>query len=281
MPRAQVSPTIELEYETFGDLTHPTVLTVAGWGAQLITFHHEFCERLAQRGYSVIRFDNRDVGLSTKIEDGSSYTLEDMGADAVGLLDVLGIDRVHVMGQSMGGMIGQTIAINHSERVLTLTSIYSTTGAPGVGGATQEVVASWTKPSGTTREEIVASGIESSRLIWGDTPEFPFDVEHARWRSEVHYDRCHYPVGRLRHALAMRASGDRTPALRRLRVPTLVIHGDNDTLINISGGEATAAAIPGAEFVVIKGMGHVIARHAWDRIIDAFANLVQREAARA
>jgi pimeloyl-ACP methyl ester carboxylesterase len=275
MTRARVSPDVEIEYEDFGDVGHPAVLLVAGWGSQLITWHDDFRDELLRRGYRVVRFDNRDVGLSTKIESGDAYSLSDMAADAVGLLDAVGIERAHIMGASMGGMIAQTIAIEHPARVLTLTSIMSTTGAPGVGQAEPGLVAAM-QPAGETRDERIEASIASSRAIWNDTVQFPFDEELARSRAEVSIDRSYYPVGRLRQALAIRASGDRTAALRDLDVPTLVIHGDRDPLINVSGGEATVAAIPGAELVVIGGMGHLVARPAWTRMLDAFDALALR-----
>lgn len=277
MPRASVNGGIELEYDTFGSDGDPAVVCIAGLGAQMITYHEDFCRGLADRGYFVIRHDNRDVGLSTKIEDGSSYTLSDMAADTVGLLDVLGIDAAHVVGVSMGGMIAQTVAIEHPSRVLSLTSIMSTTGAPGVGGATEEAAARLLRPAGETRDERVASSIETSRIIWGDTAEFPFDEELARWRAETSVDRAYYPAGTARQLQAIRASGDRTEKLRRLSVPTVVIHGTNDPLVQPSGGQATAEAIPGARLVLIEGMGHGVARPAFERIITA----IDRVAARA
>ena len=277
VPRAVVStePLVELEYETFGDAGDPAVLLIAGWSVQLIVWHHDICNDLARRGYYVIRFDNRDAGLSTKIEDGSTYTLEDMAADAIGLLDVLGVARAHVIGQSMGGMIAQSMAIHHRERVVTLTSIMSTTGAPAVGGVAPDVTALLARPTPQTPEERIASGIETARVLWGDTPQVPFDEELARWRAETSEARCVYPEGSVRQLLAIYASGDRTAALRELDgVPTLVVHGDNDFLIHVSGGRATAAAIPGAELVVIEGMGHVVGKVVWPRIVDAFERLV-------
>jgi pimeloyl-ACP methyl ester carboxylesterase len=280
MARARVSPDVELEYETFGEATDPTVLLIAGWGAQLLTWHDDFCDDLVRRGYHVVRFDNRDVGLSTKIESGQTeYSLSDMAADSVGLLDALGVARAHVMGASMGGMIAQTIAIEHPERVISLTSIMSTTGSPGVGQA-EPGLGSVMQAAGETRDERVAASVASSRAIWNDTPEFPFDEPLARSRAEASIDRSYYPMGRLRQLLAIRASGDRTAALRELDVPTLVIHGDSDPLINVTGGEATASAIGGAELVVIKGMGHLVARPAWTRMLDAFDALVSRAGAR-
>jgi pimeloyl-ACP methyl ester carboxylesterase len=275
MPRAQANG-IEIEYETFGDDASPTVVLIAGWGSQLVGWHHTFCDALAQRGFHAVRFDNRDVGLSSKIVDGSSYALEDMADDTAGLMDALGLDAAHVMGASMGGMIAQVMAIRHPARVLSLTSIMSNTGAPGVGGASEAARERMMQPAGETREARVDSSIESCRVNWGDSPEFPFDEALARWRAEVSEDRCYYPEGRLRQAMAMRATGDRTAALRELHVPTVVIHGDNDGLVHMSGGEATAEAIPAAELVIIKGMGHVVDPRAADQIIDAFERVVAR-----
>lgn len=277
MPRASVNG-IELEYDTFGSPDDPAVVCISGLGAQMITFHEDFCGGLAARGYHVVRHDNRDVGLSTKIEDGSSYTLEDMAADTAALLDHLGIDAAHVVGVSMGGMIAQTLAIEHQAKVLSLTSIMSTTGAPGVGGATEAASARLLRPAGATRDERVASSIETSRIIWGDTPQFPFDEDLARWRAETSVDRAYYQVGTMRQLQAIRATGDRTEKLRRLEVPALVIHGTNDPLVQPSGGEATAAAIPGAELLLIEGMGHGVARLAYDTIIDAIDRLAARAA---
>jgi len=272
MPRAFVNG-IELEYDTLGSPDDPAIVCIAGLGAQLITFHEDFCRGLVERGYFVVRHDNRDVGLSSKIEDGSRYALEDMADDTAGLLDHLGVRAAHVVGVSMGGMIAQTLAVRHADRVLSLTSIMSTTGAAGVGGATEEAAARLLRPAGDTRDERVAAAIETSRIIWGDTPEFPFDEDLARWRAETSVDRAYYPVGTARQLGAIRATGDRTDRLRKLSVPALVIHGTNDPLVQPSGGEATAAAISGAELILIEGMGHGVARPAFDRIVDAIDRL--------
>jgi pimeloyl-ACP methyl ester carboxylesterase len=276
MPRATVNGGIELEYDTFGEAADPAAVLISGLGAQMITFHEDFCRKLADKGYFVVRHDNRDVGLSTKIEDGSSYSLADMADDTAGLLDHLDIDAAHVVGVSMGGMIAQTLAIRHPDKVRSLTSIMSTTGAPGVGGATEEAMARLLQPPAETRDARVASSIETSRVIWGDTPQFPFDEDLARWRAETSVDRSYYPVGTGRQMLAIRATGDRTEQLRQLDVPTLVIHGTNDPLVQPSGGEATAEAIPGAELLLIEGMGHGVVRPAYDTIVDAIDRLATR-----
>lgn len=277
MPRASVNDGIELEYDTFGSDADPAVVCISGLGAQMITFHEDFCRALAGRGYLVVRFDNRDVGLSTKCPDGG-YALEDMARDVVGLLDHLGLHGAHVVGVSMGGMIAQTVAIEHPARVLSLTSIMSTTGAPGVGGATEAAMARLLTRPGATRDEQVASSIETSRIIWGDTPQFPFDEELARWRAETSVDRSYHPEGTGRQMQAIRATGDRTAKLRQLDVPTLVIHGTNDPLVQPTGGEATAGAIPGAELLLIEGMGHGVATLAYDTIIDAIDRLAAHAA---
>ena len=280
MPRATANG-IELEYEVFGDEAAPPLLLVMGLGAQMIAWEDGFCVQLAAKGFRVIRFDNRDVGLSTKTDgplpdimaclggDASSanYTLADMADDAVGLLDVLGVSAAHVVGASMGGMIAQTIAIRHPERVLSLCSIMSTTGAPDVGAPTPEAMQELLRPVSTTKEDYLDASVRSSRVI-GSTG-FPFDEERARNRAELHYDRCYHPMGVARQLAAIIASGDRTEGLADVSVPTVVIHGDADPLVTPTGGEATAKAVPGAEHVVIDGMGHDLPEGAWPQVIDA------------
>jgi pimeloyl-ACP methyl ester carboxylesterase len=280
MPRANANG-IELEYEVFGDEAAPPLLLVMGLGAQMIAWDDAFCSELAARGFRVVRFDNRDVGLSTKIDaplpdimacfagDSSSanYRLEDMADDAVGLLDVLGIEKAHIVGASMGGMISQTIAIRHPDRVLSLCSIMSTTGAPDVGAPTPEAMQELLRPVSTTKEEYLEASVRSSKVI-GSTG-FPFDEERARQRADVHFERCYHPMGVARQLAAILASGDRTERLGTVSVPTVVIHGSADPLVTPSGGEATAKAVPDAEHVVIDGMGHDLPEGAWPDIIDA------------
>jgi pimeloyl-ACP methyl ester carboxylesterase len=282
---------IELAYQTFGKRSDPALLLVMGLGAQLIHWPEEFCELLAGRGFYVIRFDNRDVGHSTKIADApvpdlaavvagdlsdARYTLEDMADDAVGLLDYLEIDAAHVVGASMGGMIAQTMAVRHPQRVLSLSSIMSTTGEREVGQARAEAIAVLLSPAPADREGYIDFHITAFKTI--GSPGFPADDEFLRWRGEATYDRSYYPDGFKRQLAAIYASGDRTQALASVSVPTLVIHGRDDPLITVSGGEATARAIPGAELLVIDGMGHDVPPGVWERIIDAVEGNIARAA---
>jgi pimeloyl-ACP methyl ester carboxylesterase len=285
MPTAHANG-IDLEWEEFGSADDPPLLLIMGLGAQMIVWDEEFCELIAARGFRVIRFDNRDTGLSTKIEGGpppdllaaftgdtssASYTLDDMADDAAGLLDALGIAAAHVVGASMGGMIAQTLAIRHPHKVQTLTSIMSTTGALDVGQPEPSAVALLLTPPPVDRAGFIEHSIGTSRVL--TSPGFPFDEEGARGRAARSYDRCFHPAGVGRQLLAILASGDRTPALRSLRVPTLVVHGDADPLVTPSGGRATAAAVPGARLLMIPGMGHDLPRGAWETIADAIVEL--------
>jgi pimeloyl-ACP methyl ester carboxylesterase len=285
MPRAQANG-MELEYDTTGDPAAPPLLLVMGLGAQMVAWDDEFCERLAGRGFWVIRFDNRDVGLSTKVESAerfdvvaaigatlagrpvdAPYRLTDMADDAFGLLDHLGVERAHVVGASMGGMIAQTMAITRPERVATLTSIMSTTGNPDVGAATPEALAILMARPPSTRDEYVTNAIATSRLLHGSV--LPFDEQRAAERAAAAFDRSFHPTGVGRQLVGILASGDRTEALARVHVPTLVIHGDADPLVGHSGGVATAEAVPEARLLTIAGMGHDLPVEKWDDVIDA------------
>ena len=295
MPTAAVNG-IELHYDETGEQDGAPLLLIMGLGAQMIVWDDDFCAALADRGFRVIRFDNRDVGLSTKLDDRPSanaamlagamagqpveapYLLSDMAADAVGLLDHLGIDAAHVVGASMGGMIAQTVAIEHPERVLSLTSIMSTTGDPSVGAPTGEAVTALLTPRPESRDAAIELGVANARVI--SSPDH-FDEERARARAIATYDRCYHPAGFGRQLLAVVASGDRTERLRSLDVPTLVIHGDKDPLVTPSGGEATAAAIPGAELLVLEGMGHDLPPSYWAQIVEAVTKLAARASAAA
>ncbi|MER6006039.1 alpha/beta hydrolase [Nonomuraea angiospora] len=277
---------IEVAYERLGDPQAPPVLLVMGLAGQLINWPDGLCAELVDRGLHVVRFDNRDSGLSTHLHDApppdlpaalagdassASYTLSDMAADTVGLLDALGLDSAHVVGASMGGMIAQTIAIEHPGRVRSLTSMMSTTGDPSVGQARPEAMAAFAGPPPTTREEAIERSVLIFRLA--GSPGFAFDEAALRDRAGLSYDRDHDRVAVARQAVAVVASGDRTPRLRSVEVPTLVIHGAEDAMCDPSGGRATAAAIPGAELVMIDGMGHDLPRPLWPDLASRIATL--------
>ena len=283
---------IELCYETFGDPSDPALLLVMGLGAQMTAWDEDLCQAFVDRGFFVIRFDNRDVGLSSRVEGkggnfletfmkaaqgqpvDAPYRLSDMAADAVGLLDHLGIERAHVVGASMGGMIAQTIAIEHPERVLTLTSIMSTTGEPDVGQATAEATQLLVRPPATDRESAIEAAVATARVIGG--PDH-FDEERIRARAAAFYDRSYDPAGTARQLIGILASGSRAEQLAALDVPTLVIHGDADTLVTPTGGHRTAELIPDAELLLIEGMGHDLPPAVVPQVVEA----VVRNAARA
>ena len=291
MPRAHANG-IEIEYETFGDPSKPAILLVMGLGIQMLGWQEAFCQMLVDRGYFVIRFDNRDVGLSSKIEDGpepnvmqlmagdyssASYVLSDMANDAVGLLDALDIEKAHVVGVSMGGMIAQTMAIEHPGRVLSLTSIMSTTGNQAVGQPRPDVLMALVTPAPDDRDGFVDFQAKMFKLI--GSPEYPLDEGILRELIGRSYDRMHYPAGFMRQLTGVLASGDRTAALASVNVPTTVIHGEADPLIAISGGEATAAAIPGAKLVRVPGMGHDLPPLLWQRFVDEIVANAERATA--
>jgi pimeloyl-ACP methyl ester carboxylesterase len=284
---------IEIAYEVIGRAQDPALLLVMGLGTQMIHWDDELCSMLAGRGHRVIRFDNRDVGLSTKLVDrgqpnviaafaalarGSAveapYTLSDMAADAAGLLDALGIEAAHVVGASLGGMIAQTLAIEHPVRVRSLTSIMSTTGDRDLPGATPGAAAALLTPAPPDREGNIARGVQVFRAI--GSPGFPFDEARVRDRAARAYDRCFHPAGTARQMMAILAAPSRREALRGVRVQTLVIHGADDPLVPLACGVDTADAIPEAERLVIEGMGHDLPRAVWPRIVDAIAALTAR-----
>jgi pimeloyl-ACP methyl ester carboxylesterase len=288
VPRAQTNG-IELEYETFGDPSDPAILLVMGLGIQLLGWDERFCKMLTERGYFVIRYDNRDVGLSTHLDDApvpdmlalfagdtssASYTIEDMAADAVGLLDVLEIEAAHVVGVSMGGMIAQAVAIEHPERVLSLTSIMSTTGDRAVGQPSEAALPALISPAPGDREGYIEYQFGLFKLI--GSPAYPPDEEELRALIGALYDRAYYPVGFMRQLAGILASPDRTDGLGSVRVPTLVIHGEEDPLIQPSGGEATANAVPGAKLVKIPGMGHDLPHQLWPMFVDAIVENTER-----
>lgn len=283
---------IQLTYETFGDPADPTVLLVMGLGSQLTNWDEGFCALLVARGHHVVRFDNRDVGESTWIDTPdldvgaavmaayggdatvAPYLLSDMAADAVGLLDHLGSERAHVVGVSMGGMIAQTMAIEHPERVSSLTSIMSTTGEPGVGGAAPETLGVIVGERPKEREASIAFGIEVQRAI--ASPDH-FDETRARARATTEFDRGLNPVGVARQLLAIVCSGSRADGLARLDLPALVVHGRQDRLVDFSGGQRTAELVAGADFLAIDDMAHDLPPAHWPRIADAITAVTGRD----
>jgi pimeloyl-ACP methyl ester carboxylesterase len=285
---------VEIAYETFGDPADETILLIMGLGVQMLWWDERFCQMLAGRGYRVVRFDNRDVGRSTKLEGGprpdvmaalagdvssASYVLADMADDCVGLLDELGVEAAHLVGASQGGMIAQTVAIRHPERVLSLTSIMSTTGDKAVGQPHPEAIPALLTRPPAGRDGFIDFVVGAWKVI--GSPGFEVDEEALRARAGASYDRGIFPEGTARQLVAILASGDRTEDLRRLDVPTTVIHGTNDILIDVSGGEATAAAIPGARLELIEGMGHDLPRQLWPRLVDLIVENAERARAPA
>lgn len=280
---------IEIAYERFGDPADPPVLLIHGLATQMLGWPDAFCAALASKGRFVVRFDNRDVGLSTHLHDAppvdvqallrgdmasAPYRLSDMARDTVGLLDALGLDSAHLVGASMGGTIAQTVTIEHPERVRTLTSIMSTTGSPSVGQPSQQALAAVLAPPATDRQGAIERTVNAYRVV--RSPGFEFDEAGLRQRAGLAFDRGHDPPGVQRQLAAVWASGDRTTALRAIRRPTLVIHGRDDQLANVSGGIATAEAIPDAELVVFDGMGHDLPRELWPAMVDRISALVER-----
>ncbi|MGH6997840.1 MAG: alpha/beta fold hydrolase [Phenylobacterium sp.] len=269
MPRAK-NGQVELEYESFGSESAPAILLINGLGSQMTRWPHVFCEKLAAHGYRVIRFDNRDVGKSTWFQPGERYSLSDMAADAVAVLDAAGVAKAHVAGVSMGGMISQLVAIEHPGRVLSLTSIMSATGAAGTMDPAPSAGAVLTAPAPDPQvdfEAFVAHGMANARII--DSPAYPWDEAELRKRVIAEYERAYTPTASQRQMGAIRADGDRTDRLAKLNIPTVVLHGADDPLIQVIGGEATAKAIPGAELRIVPGMGHNVPPGLYDIFIDA------------
>ena len=274
MPRATANG-IEIEFETFGEPDAAPLLLIAGLGAQLLSWDEDFCRLVASRGFHVIRFDNRDAGRSTWMQD--PYTLDDMAADAVGLLDALDIRAAHVVGASMGGFIAQLVALNYPERVLTLTSIMSGPNGEDQVRPTEEGTAVLMAPAPDTRDEQIELGVWAKRHLLG--PADPFDEAYERPRIERAVDRAYHPAGFARQLGAIMAAKGRLQRLHSVRVPTLVIHGDADILVPVENGRNVAAAVPGARLVEIAGMGHDVPRRVWDEVADAIAALAGQTAA--
>ena len=289
MPRAHVNG-VELEYETVGGPAGRPLLLVQGLGAQLISVEDGLCEELASRGFLVIRYDNRDAGLSSWFDparpvnltavwggDHSSlaYTLEDMADDAAGVLDAAGVESAHVAGISLGGMIAQLLATRYPARVRSLASIMSTTGDRAVGRATGGAASVLVASMPGDREGFIEQAVANAKAIGAGTA-FPFDAEAVRRGAARSYDRAYHPKGTGRQFAAILAAGDRTQALGRIRVPTVVVHGEEDQVIAVSGGEATAAAIPGARLLRVPGLGHELPPGFWPTLADALVENADR-----
>ena len=295
MPQVKANG-IEIEYESFGPADRDAVLLIMGFSAQLTMWPTELCEELVSRGYRVIRFDNRDVGLSAKLEakgipdmeklfgalmTGAAveapYSLDDMAADAAGLLDALKIERAHIVGASMGGMIAQLVAANHPEKTLSLTSIMSNTGNPDLPQGSPEAMGALLAPAPAPDdiEAIIARGINTWKVI--GSPGYPTDDQQLRQWVMRDAKRSYYPQGVTRQFAAIVANGDRRPKLKNIKVPTVVLHGADDPLVPVAGGKDTADNIPGAELRVIPGMGHDFPLG----LVPVFADAIEAAARRA
>lgn len=290
MPRAQANG-IEIEYELIGERDDGPLLLISGHGAQLVVYDDDFCEQLADRGFLVIRFDNRDVGLSTKMESApepdlfgaiagdyssAAYTLQDMAEDAASLLDFLGIPEAHIVGMSMGGMVAQWVAIQHPEKTLSLAAIMTMSGGRSVGMPKPEAMEAIAGPAAETIDESVEQAVANYMRF--HSPGFPPEEERIRKREERAHERCWYPQGAARQLLAILASGDWTDQLAGITAATLVIHGDSDPIVQPDGGEAIAKAIPGADLMIIPGMAHDIPQPLWTAVFDAISRNASRAA---
>jgi pimeloyl-ACP methyl ester carboxylesterase len=279
MPRAK-NGAVEIEWQSFGGGQADTILLVNGLGSQMTRWPEAFCDKLVARGYRVIRYDNRDTGLSTWPSD--SYTLADMANDGMAVLDAAGVARAHIAGMSMGGMIVQRMAIDHPERVLSMTSIMSAPGAQGTLMSTPEASAVLNNPPPDPQadfEAFLAHAVKNARVI--ASPGYPSTEEFYRDRAKAEYARAFNPPGVARQMAAIRADGDRTPELRRLKIPVVVLHGADDPLVQPVGGEATAAAVPGADLRIIPGMGHDLPAALYDTFVDAITAAAARAKAAA
>lgn len=285
---------INIEYESMGNPSNPTLLWIMGFGAQMTAWPVEFLQMFVDAGFHVVRFDNRDCGLSYK-HDGVMvetdkvtmaamlgdpipvevpYTLSDMAADAIGVLDHLGIEKAHVIGASMGGMIAQTVAIEHGHRVTSLTSVMSVTGDLAYGAPTEAAMAALLAPPSPDRDTYIESA--ATWAVWCSKKHF--DLNEAKARAAREYDRSFYPEGTHRQLAAIYASGDRSEALRNLDIPTLVIHGRDDTLLTPSGGERTAELVPGSVFMFVTDMGHDLPTPLWQLFVDGITTHARRAA---
>jgi pimeloyl-ACP methyl ester carboxylesterase len=263
---------VEIYYEEFGDPEAPTLLLVNGLGSQCLNYDVSWCQLFCDEGFHVVRFDNRDVGLSTKC-DGVDYALVDMADDAIAVLDAMGVEKAHVMGCSMGGMIVQRLALNHTDRVLSLTSVMSRTGEPGYGESSEEALAFLLAPPAPSRAAYIDRQV-AAHHVYGSKPEW-LDDDAIRVRASAAYDRCFCPEGFGRQMHAVGRDGARSAQLVDLDLPALVIHGSRDTLIDPSGGRQTASVIPGARYVEIDGMGHDYPPVVWREWVDVWSDFAR------
>ena len=263
---------VELYYETFGDPANPTLLLINGLGSQCINYADEWCKRFVAEGYHVVRFDNRDTGLSSKLDD-TEYGLADMANDAIAVLDAVGARQAHVMGLSMGGMIVQRLAIDHPDRLLSMTSVMSRTGEEEYGQSAPDALAVLMAPPAASRDEYIENHVKALR-VYGSKPEW-LDDDVSRERAAAAYDRCFCPQGVGRQMMAVMRDGSRADDLRKVTVPTLVLHGSRDTLIDPSGGRRTAELVPGAQYVEIEGMGHDYPPAVWDQWVSTWSTFAQ------
>jgi pimeloyl-ACP methyl ester carboxylesterase len=284
---------VRLAYETSGPSDGTPLLLVHGLATQMLLWHDDLLRALTERGFRVVRFDNRDVGRSTHLHDApapdlmaaltkgdtstASYRLEDLADDVVGLLDHVGVDKVHVLGVSMGGMVAQTLAVEHPQRVLSLTSVMSTP-SPRIGPPTRAASEVLLAPPASSREEAVERLVEFYRVA--GSPGHEGDEAWLREVAGASYDHGYDAAGAARQLMAIHASADRTQKLRELRVPTLVVHGEDDPLVQVAGGRATADAVPDATLLTIPGMGHDLPRGLWPTILDALVEHTRKAEAR-
>jgi pimeloyl-ACP methyl ester carboxylesterase len=277
---------IQIEYETFGDKSDPALLLTIGLGCQLIYWDEALCQKLADNGLFVIRYDNRDTGLSTRFEEAgepdmaaimgalaqghpadTAYTINDMADDAAGLLDALGIEKAHICGMSMGAIISQVVAIRHPSKTTSLIPIYGSTGAPGLPSPDPKAMSVFIEPVPTEREAYIDRLVRDFKILTG--PGFPFDESWHRDLSAKAFDRGFYPEGVSRNMAAVMTAGSRKPALSSITAPTLVIHGADDPIVPVAAGRDIAETVPGAELMVIDGMGHDLPHEgAWLQIVN-------------
>jgi len=285
MPNVKVKG-IQIEYDTFGEAGSRPLLMIKGVGQQMITWSDDFCSLLAKAGHYVIRFDHRDVGLSSKLENEKTpelaefvaalargekikppYTLDDMAADAIGLLDALGIDKANVCGMSMGGYIAEILAISYPSRLLSLTLMMTSTGNPDIPPAKPEAMAAILAPQPDQRQAYIEHHVKTFRTL--GSPKFTFNEGYHRQLAGKLFDRSFYPVGMTRHLMAVLSQENRKPALGGLKIPALIIHGVADPLVPVEGGKDAAEAIPGSETLFIEGMGHDLPAEVWPAVVEA------------